>query len=163
MLNYSIELIPVSKVTESKLCIFLRFVICIFKLSSRKAVQDFSHQQWVTIIFQISKMYQMISKIISSSYLHQNLTDIPQTSLHVRFRIYHFPDHQCKVNSCLHYFYSTFLDKIHIIFSYSVLQCISHLPYLSTSSEVRAVYLCFQYYPSTVGYTQRSSIQHCSS
>lgn len=93
MLNYSIELIPVSKVTESKLCIFLRSVICIFKLSSRKAVQDFSHQQWVTIIFQISKMYQMISKIVSSSYLHQNLTDIPQTSLHVPFRIYHFPDH----------------------------------------------------------------------
>lgn len=93
MLNYSIELIPVSKVTESNLCIFLRSVICIFKLSSRKAVQDFSHQQWVTIIFQISKMYQMISKIISSSYLHQNLTDIPQTSLHVPFRIYHFPDH----------------------------------------------------------------------
>ena len=111
--------------------------------------------EWVSITFQISKMYQMISKIISSSYLHQNLIYIPQVSLHVPFRIYCFHDHQYKMNSCLHYFYSVFLGKIHIILSYSVFQYISHLPYSRIRSAIKAVYLCFQHYLSTVGYTQQ--------
>lgn len=100
-------------------------------------------------------MYQMISKIISGSYLYQNLIYIPQLSLHVPFRIYCFHDHQNKMNSCLHYFYSVFLGKIHVILSYSVFLYISHLPCSRISSAIKAVYLCFQHYLSTVGYTQQ--------
>ena len=96
-------------------------------------------------------MYQMIS----SSYLHQNLIYIPQISLHVPFGIYCFHDHQYKMNSCLHYFYSVFLGKTHIILSYSGFQYRSHLTYSRISFAVKAVYLCFQHYLSTVGYTQQ--------
>lgn len=54
------------------------------------------------------------------------------------------------MNSC-HYFYSPFLGKIQIMFSiHGFLMCISPAFFKSKLPKGRAIYLCFQYYPSTV-------------
>lgn len=52
-------------------------------------------------------------------------------------------------------FLQCILGKIHVILSYSVFLYISHLPCSRISSAIKAVYLCFQHYLSTVGYTQQ--------
>lgn len=125
-------------------------------ITQEKAVQNSSHQQWVSTIFQISKMYQMISKVTSSSYCIK-ISLIFHKSVYMSLLKYIVPlitsvksTHTCII-SIVHCF-----GKIHIIFSiYCLLMYTSPDLFKHKLFEVRAIYLCFQYYPSTVCYIQQ--------